>query len=89
MPLKVRLGLIEPHYPAVGRGRSRYPLASILCVDRMQNWFVLGKPAMGKALYAIASVRAFVHLNLGRRFVNHRARGPARLRAKTNAAKAA
>jgi transposase, IS5 family len=35
VPWKALLGLIEPHYPAAGRGRRPYPLASIApdCVE--------------------------------------------------------
>ena len=30
VPWKALLGLIEPHYPAAGRGRRPYPLESML-----------------------------------------------------------
>jgi IS5 family transposase len=64
VPWKALLGLIEPHYPTAGRGRRAYPLASMLRVHLMQNWFVLSDPAMEEALYEIASLRAFAHLSL-------------------------
>jgi IS5 family transposase len=64
VPWKVLLGLIEPHYPVAGRGRRPYPLESMLRVHLMQNWFTLSDPAMEKALYEIASLRTFAHLNL-------------------------
>jgi len=65
VPWKALLDLIEPHYPVAGRGRRPYPLASILRVHLMQNWFALSDPAMEEALYEIASLRAFAHLSLG------------------------
>jgi IS5 family transposase len=65
VPWKALLGLIEPHYPATGRGRRPYPLESMLRVHLMQNWFALSDPAMEEALYEIASLRAFAHLSLG------------------------
>ena len=64
VPWKALLGLIEPRYPVAGRGRRPYPLASMLRVHLMQNWFALSDPAMEEALYEIASLRAFAHLNL-------------------------
>jgi hypothetical protein len=64
VPWKALLPLIEPHYPVAGRGRRPYPLESMLRVHLMQNWFALSDPAMEEALYEIASLRAFAHLNL-------------------------
>lgn len=65
VPWKALLGVIEPHYPATGRGRRPYPLESMLRVHLMQNWFALSDPAMEEALYEIASLRAFARLSLG------------------------
>jgi IS5 family transposase len=65
VPWKALLGLIEPHYPMSGRGRRPYPLASMLRVHLMQNWFALSDPAMEEALYEIASLRAFARFSLG------------------------
>jgi transposase, IS5 family len=64
VPWKALLGVIEPHYPVAGRGRRPYALESMLRVHLMQNWFALSDPAMEEALYEIASLRAFAHLNL-------------------------
>ncbi|MFO1215250.1 MAG: IS5 family transposase [Burkholderiaceae bacterium] len=64
VPWKVLLDLIEPHYPVAGRGRRPYPLASMLRVHLMQNWFALSDPAMEEALYEIASLRAFARFSL-------------------------
>ena len=65
VPWKALLELIEPFYPNAGRGRRPYPLASMLRVHLMQNWFALSDPAMEEALYEIASLRAFADLSLG------------------------
>ena len=46
-----------------GRGRRPYALESMLRVHLMQNWFALSDPAMEEALYEIASLRTFAHLN--------------------------
>jgi IS5 family transposase len=64
VPWKVLLKIIEPHYPVAGRGRKPYALESMLRVHLMQNWFALSDPAMEEALYEIASLRSFAHLNL-------------------------
>ena len=64
VPWKALLKVIEPHYPVAGRGRRPYPLASMLRVHLMQNWFALSDPAMEEALYEITSLRAFAGLDL-------------------------
>ena len=64
VPWKALLGLIEPHYSVAGRGRPPYPLASMLRVHLMQNWFGLSDPAMEEALYEITPMRAFAGLSL-------------------------
>lgn len=58
------LNLIEPFYPAAGRGRRPYPIATMLRVHLMQNWFGLSDPAMEEALFEIASMRKFARLSL-------------------------
>ncbi|MBC7436736.1 MAG: IS5 family transposase [Bdellovibrionales bacterium] len=64
VPWKALLKIIEPHYPAVGRGRRPYPMEAMLRVHLMQNWFALSDPAMEEALYEIASLRSFAGLDL-------------------------
>jgi IS5 family transposase len=64
VPWKALLKVVEPHYPVAGRGRRPYPLAAMLRVHLMQNWFALSDPAMVEALYEIASLRAFAGLGL-------------------------
>lgn len=64
VPWDTLLKLIAPSYPEAGRGRQPYPLATMLRVHLMQNWFGLSDPAMEEALYEIASMRQFARLSL-------------------------
>ena len=64
VPWRALLKVIEPFYPVAGRGRRPYPLAAMLRVHLMQNWFALSDPAMEEALYEIASLRSFAALKL-------------------------
>jgi IS5 family transposase len=64
MPWTALLKVIEPFYPVAGNGRRPYPLATMLRVHLMQNWFALSDPAMEEALYEIASLRNFAGLDL-------------------------
>jgi IS5 family transposase len=64
VPWKALLKVIEPFYPVAGNGRRPYPLATMLRVHLMQNWFALSDPAMEEALYEIASLRIFAGLDL-------------------------
>ncbi len=64
VPWKALLKVIEPLYPVAGNGRRPYPLATMLRVHLMQNWFALSDPAMEEALYEIASLRIFAGLDL-------------------------
>ena len=64
VPWNSLLALIEPFYPVAGRGRHPYPIATMLRVHLMQNWFGLSDPAMEEALYEIAPMRQFARLTL-------------------------
>lgn len=66
VPWNSLLSLIEPFYPVAGRGRHPYPIATMLRVHLMQNWFGLSDPAMEEALYEVASMRRFAHLSMDR-----------------------
>ena len=57
--------LIEPVYPKSAVGRPAYPLASMIRVYCMQQWYGLSDPAMEEALYEIASMRRFAGFSLG------------------------
>jgi hypothetical protein len=60
--------LIEPHYPKVGPhgGRRPFPIAVMLRIYCLQQWYNLSDPGAEEALYDIQSMRAFCHLELGR-----------------------
>jgi len=57
--------LIHPHYPAFGRGRQPYPLASMLRVHLMQQWFGYADEAMEEALIDQPLLRRFAGLDGG------------------------
>jgi transposase, IS5 family len=61
------LALIEPHYPKVGAkgGRPPKPLATMLRIHFMQQWFALSDPAMEEALHDMPVMRAFAGLDAG------------------------
>ena len=66
VPWKALLALIEPHYPKLGRpGRQPYPLATMLRVHFLQQWYALSDPAMEEALYDTPMFREFAGLDMG------------------------
>jgi len=63
VPWKSLLALIEPHYPKTGRpGRQPYPLATMLRIHFLQQWYALSDPAMEEALYDTPVMRRFAQL---------------------------
>lgn len=65
VPWAALLAVIEPHYPKAGRrGRPPMPLATMLRIYFMQQWYALSDPAMEDALYEIESMRRFARLEL-------------------------
>ncbi len=64
VPWDALLALIEPHYPKAGRGRRPYPLATMLRIHLLQNWFGYSDPSMEEALYEVAPLRQFARLSL-------------------------
>ena len=60
--------MIEPHYPKTGAqgGRRPFPLAVMLRIYCLQQWYNLSDPGAEEALYDIQSMRAFCGLELGR-----------------------
>ena len=60
--------VIEPHYPKIGPkgGRRPFPLARMLRIYCLQQWYNLSDPGAEEALYDIQSMRAFAGLELGR-----------------------
>lgn len=66
VPWSALLALIEPHYPKMGNGRQPYPMATMLRIHLLQNWFGFSDPAMEEALYETAPLRQFAQLSLTR-----------------------
>ena len=65
VPWTALLAVIEPHYPTTGRrGRPPMPLATMLRIYFMQQWYALSDPAMEDALYEVESMRRFAGLDL-------------------------
>ena len=60
--------VIEPHYPKAGPqgGRRPFPLAAMLRIYCLQQWYQLSDPGAEEVLYDIHSMRAFAGLELGR-----------------------
>jgi len=67
VPWGVLAALIEPNYPKVGSqgGRRPFPLAVMLRIYCLQQWYNLSDPGAEEALYDIQSMRAFAGLELG------------------------
>jgi IS5 family transposase len=64
VPWKRLLALIEPHYPVTGRRRRQpYPLATMLRIHFLQQWYALSDPSMEEALYDTAVMRRFTGIN--------------------------
>jgi IS5 family transposase len=65
VPWTALLAVIEPHYPKAGRrGRQPYPLATMLRLYFIQQWYALSDPGLEDALYEIESLRRFARLDL-------------------------
>lgn len=60
--------VIDPFYPKMGPqgGRRAFPLATMLRIYCLQQWYQLSDPGAEEALYDIQSMRAFAGLELGR-----------------------
>lgn len=58
IPWDLLLGLIEPHYPKGESGQPPKPLATMLRIYFMQQWFNLSDPQAEDGLYDSESMRA-------------------------------
>ena len=60
--------VIEPHYPKAGPngGRRPFPLAVMLRIYCLQQWYNLSDPGAEEVLYDICSMRVFAGLELVR-----------------------
>ena len=64
VPWKKLLALIEPHYPLTGRrGRQPYPLATMLRIHLLQQWYALSDPSMEEVLYDTPAMRRLASIN--------------------------
>ena len=68
VPWSVLEAVIAPHYPKEGPqgGRRAFPIAVMLRIYFLQQWYNLSDPGAEEALYDIQSMRAFCNLELGR-----------------------
>jgi IS5 family transposase len=64
IPWTAIIQIIEPVYPKPGNGRQPMPLARMLRIYFMQQWYGLSDPAMEDALYDIESMRRFAYIDL-------------------------
>ncbi len=65
VPWSRLIALIEPHYPKGKTGRPPFPIATMLQIHFMQQWFGLSDPAMEEALYDVPPYREFAGLDEG------------------------
>ena len=66
VPWKALLELIEPHYPKTSSkgGRPPYPLATMLRIHLLQQWYDLSDPAMEDALIEVPTMRRFAGIEM-------------------------
>ncbi len=66
VPWQALINLIEPHYPKASKkgGRPPYPLAMMLRIHRLQQWYSLSDPAMEEALIEVPTMRHFAGIEL-------------------------
>jgi IS5 family transposase len=60
------IDLIEPRYPKASKkgGRPPYPLATMLRVHLLQQWYSLSDPAMEEALIEVPTMHRFAGIDL-------------------------
>lgn len=66
VPWKALLELIEPYYPKTSSkgGRPPYPLATMLRIHLLQQWYDLSDPAMEDALIEVPTMRRFAGIDM-------------------------
>ena len=66
VPWKALLDLIDPCYPKTSKkgGRPPYPLATMLRIHLMQQWYSLSDPGMEEALIEVPTMRRFAGIDL-------------------------
>ncbi|AFY27341.1 IS5 family transposase [Cyanobium gracile] len=66
VPCKALIDLIKPYYPKTSSkgGRPPYPLATMLRIHLMQQWYSLSDPAMEDALIEVPTMRRFAQIDM-------------------------
>lgn len=66
VPWAALISLIEPHYPKASKkgGRPPYPLATMLRIHLLQQWYPLSDPAMEEVLIEVPTMRRFAGIDL-------------------------
>ena len=66
VPWQALIALIEPHYPKASKkgGRPPYPLATMLRIHLLQQWYSLSDPAMVEALIKVPTMRQLAGIEL-------------------------
>ena len=66
VPWQALSDLIEPFYPRTSKkgGRPPYPLATMLRIHLMQQWYSLSDPGMEEALIELPIMRRFAGIDL-------------------------
>jgi IS5 family transposase len=66
VPWQPLIALIEPHYPKTSKkgGRPPYPLATMLRIHLLQQWYSLSDPAMEEALIEVPTMGRFAGIDL-------------------------
>ena len=66
VPWQALIALIEPYYPKASKkgGRPPYPLATMLRIHLLQQWYALSDPAMEEALIELPTMRRFAGIEL-------------------------
>jgi IS5 family transposase len=67
VPWQALIDLIKPHYSKASKigGRPTYPLATMLRVHLLQQWYALSDPAMEEDLIEVPTMCHFVGIELG------------------------
>jgi IS5 family transposase len=65
VPWRKLIALIEPHYPKGMTGRPPFPIATMLLIHFLQQWFSLSDPAIEEALHDIPQYEELALLDAG------------------------
>jgi IS5 family transposase len=65
IPWDILVGMVAKHAPSGINGRPPFPVAVMLRIHFMQQWFTLSDPAMEEALHDVLIYREFAGLDAG------------------------